>query len=374
MFPNQTDMKLLSVFFLLFSSIAGIAQELNKAYSKFDFVPGDKVVYYNNFEEDALGELPTGWNTTGSGEVVKMNNSKWVKLLQNALFITDNTQAFSKDFTVEFDLFLDFKSQDALFPMISFGIVGTGTTKPTDNAVLQNIFGADLLAVDLNAGIEQNSFTKLISYSNGSEFFNTGEKPFRQLEQLLQQTIHVSMQVQQQRFRLWLNENKLFDIPQALPSGADINQLFFRVFESSYTNDQIGTYVSNIKVAKGLPDTRNKLLTEGRFSTSGILFDVNFATIKAESYGVIKEIADIMKSNPGLKVLVVGHTDADGTEVDNLRLSKQRSEAVKRTLIESFGVAAASISTDGRGESQPVADNRTKEGKAQNRRVEFIKQ
>jgi outer membrane protein OmpA-like peptidoglycan-associated protein len=75
-----------------------------------------------------------------------------------------------------------------------------------------------------------------------------------------------------------------------------------------------------------------------------------------------------------MKVLIVGHTDSDGDEADNLRLSRERSLAVKNTLVQSYGLDPAVLSTDGKGESQPVAKNDTREGKAQNRRVEFIKQ
>jgi outer membrane protein OmpA-like peptidoglycan-associated protein len=182
------------------------------------------------------------------------------------------------------------------------------------------------------------------------------------------------MQVQKNRFRLWVNEYKLFDVPMAIADGAQMNQIFFRVFESSYSNDQVGVYVSNIKVAKGSPDTRSKLLTEGRFSTTGILFDVNAAVVKPGSYGVIKEVADVLKADPSLKINIIGHTDADGGEADNQRLSRQRSEAVKQVLVNTFNIDPARITTDGKGELAPVSNNNTREGKAQNRRVEFIKQ
>lgn len=347
--------------------------EDTKAYAAFDFIAGDKIVYINHFEKEIKGELPTGWNTNGSCEVVTINNNNWVKLLQNATFITDNTKPFSGNFTVEFDLILKFTGTNAMFPQVSFGILSSGNNKPNSNATLQQLFQHKLAAVDLYAGIENNSITKLISFQNGSEYFNSGEKPFKLLETLLGTTMHISMQVQQQRFRVWVNEHKLFDVPQALPEKSAINQLFFRVFESSYTNDQIGIYVSNISVAQGLADTRHKILTEGKFSTTGILFDVNTATIKPVSYGVLKEIGSLLKANDSLRIRIVGHTDADGSEADNLTLSQQRSAAVKQFLVKEYGISPQQLFTDGLGESKPVADNTSKEGKAQNRRVEFIK-
>ena len=150
--------------------------------------------------------------------------------------------------------------------------------------------------------------------------------------------------------------------------------MFFRTHASSYKEDQIGFYISNIKVAAGLPDARNKLLEEGKFSTTGILFDVNTATIKPESNGVLKEISDILGKNPDLSILIVGHTDSDGSDADNLLLSKKRSAAVKAALVAGSGIDESRIKTDGKGETDAIGDNKTKEGRAANRRVEFIKQ
>jgi outer membrane protein OmpA-like peptidoglycan-associated protein len=142
---------------------------------------------------------------------------------------------------------------------------------------------------------------------------------------------------------------------------------------SNYKDDEVGFYVSNIKVATGVADTRHKLIEEGKFSTTGILFDPQSAAIKQESYGVIKDIAGVLKENTTVNVKVVGHTSSDGDDAANLELSKQRSASVKDLLVKEYGLEEARIKTEGKGETQPVADNKTKEGKAQNRRVEFIK-
>lgn len=368
-----TNIKVLVIFLTSLIPLCATAQDVDKAYSKFDYIPGEEVVYYNNFESDAKGELPIGWNTNGNAEVITLNGTNWVKLFQNATFITDNKQEFSENFTVEFDLFLDFKFQDAMFPVVAFGILGSGNKKTNSNEVLQNISQYGSIAIDLNTGLEQNSFVKLTSHQLENEFFNSGEKSFKPLENMLQKTIHVSMQVQQQRFRIWLNETKIFDVPQAMPELVKMNQLFFRVFESSYTNEQIGIYVTNIRIAKGIPDVRKKLSEGGKYVTSGILFDVNSAKIKPDSYGIIREVAAVLKSDVEMKVIIVGHTDSDGDKMDNLKLSKERSDAVKQVLTKNFGINPDRIVTNGKGESDPIIDNATKEAKAMNRRVEFIK-
>lgn len=131
--------------------------------------------------------------------------------------------------------------------------------------------------------------------------------------------------------------------------------------------------VSNIRVAVGAPDMRNKLLTEGKLVSYGIYFDVNKDVVKPESYSTLKEIAAVLSENPGVKVKIVGHTDSDGVDVANLDLSKRRSASVKNELVKTFGIDASRLESDGMGKTQPVAPNDSPANKALNRRVEFIK-
>jgi outer membrane protein OmpA-like peptidoglycan-associated protein len=131
--------------------------------------------------------------------------------------------------------------------------------------------------------------------------------------------------------------------------------------------------LGNIRLAIGAADTRNKLITEGKFVTRGILFDVSSDKIKPESAGALKDIANVLKENADVKIKIVGHTDGDGDDAKNLDLSKRRAASVKSYLVSEFGISAGNLETDGKGESAPVDKNTTAEGKANNRRVEFIK-
>ena len=193
------------------------------------------------------------------------------------------------------------------------------------------------------------------------------------MSQTFNKVVHYSIQVQKTRLRFWINDRKVFDIPRAINTADTMNQVYFNLDGSNYKEDEIGLFISNIKIATGLPDARHKLIEEGKFSTTGILFDVNAATIKPESNGVLKEVAEAIKTNANIKLKIIGHTDSDGADATNLELSRKRSEAVKASLVKDFGIDATSLETDGKGETVPVGDNKTKEGKAQNRRVEFVK-
>jgi len=146
------------------------------------------------------------------------------------------------------------------------------------------------------------------------------------------------------------------------------------IFETNtfYVKDR-EVFVTDLRVASGLPDTRSKLLTEGKFVTSGILFDTNSDVIKPVSYAILKEIGQTLTDNPAVKIRVTGHTDSQGDDQSNLTLSGKRAAAVKAALVTNWNIDEARIDTDGRGESQPIADNATAEGRANNRRVEFVK-
>jgi OOP family OmpA-OmpF porin len=107
--------------------------------------------------------------------------------------------------------------------------------------------------------------------------------------------------------------------------------------------------------------------------THGILFDINSDRIKAESYGTLKEISGVLSEDGALKVMIVGHTDSDGDDAANMDLSKRRAASVKSALVSEFKIDASRLETDGKGESQPIDKNDNPAGKANNRRVEFIK-
>ena len=113
-------------------------------------------------------------------------------------------------------------------------------------------------------------------------------------------------------------------------------------------------------------------MTDGKFVTRGILFDVNKASLKPESMGVINQVAKLMKKHPELNFSIEGHTDSDGDETMNQQLSEKRSESVKLALVD-LGIEKSHFQIKGFGESKPVDSNSSPEGKANNRRVEFVK-
>jgi outer membrane protein OmpA-like peptidoglycan-associated protein len=270
-------------------------------------------------------------------------------------------------------MLLQLKNNGWGFPELAVGVLASGTLPTTDNSLLKEYDqNASVMAI-IRPGAASPSRIEIESKLSNKAYFNSNTKEYSELEKYYGVPVHVAIQVQKERFRMWINEVKTFDVPKAVPLDQKMNQLFFKISHTNYAENDYGLFVSNLKIATGVPDTRHKLIEEGKFSTTGILFDVNAAVIKPESFGMIKEIATVLKENPTVKIRILGHTSSDGDDAANLELSKKRAAAVKELLIKEYGIDAAVIETDGKGETQPVADNKTNEGKAANRRVEFIK-
>ena len=157
-------------------------------------------------------------------------------------------------------------------------------------------------------------------------------------------------------------------MPTNIYPGIKFNRIRF----SGWDRNSV-PYVTNLKITTASPDTRSKLITEGKLITYGITFDVGKADVKPESFGTLKSIADVLKENSAVNVKIVGHTDSDGDDAKNLELSKRRAESVKNALVKNFGIEASRMETEGAGETSPIAPNDTPVNKAQNRRVEFVK-
>lgn len=329
------------------------------SYSKFDFVPGEKVIFYDDFSTNAVGDFPPNWNTNASGEVVTTNlyPGSWFKMTAEGSIAIDGGLKLPDNYTIEYDVIASPKGTEN--PNFEFGFYLYSANNPKDLSEGGAVPGA-------RGGIKMN-FGYRASYSayDESGYTISGDKE----EAIMQpgKKHHLSFWVQKTRLRVYQDEMKVFDLPKVFKPGFQTNQLRFELWESAMP------MVSNFRIAAGLPDMRNKLLTDGKLVTYGIYFDVNKDVVKPESYGTLKEIATILNEVPDVKVKIFGHTDSDGDDAKNMDLSKRRAASVKAELVKSFGVKADQLQTDGLGETKPVAPNDTPVNKALNRRVEFIK-
>jgi outer membrane protein OmpA-like peptidoglycan-associated protein len=352
-----------------------------KAYSRYDFVPGENIVYAEDFGQDVIGEFPLKWATNNRGETVTIEAlaGKWMQLFKEGHFVSPYIKNLPENFTMEFDLVLNLPPNvhNTNYADIVFRLMEVEPGDEKARKFFNENFDAKAdVKIILTPYPEEGSRMSIFSTQGGNNqvYFSKEGKELKDMRTYLRKPIHFAIWIQKERFRLWMNGEKIYDIPQALPENVRFNRISFQTESSPYSDEELGYYVSNIKLAQGAPDMRSKLLTEGRLVTNGILFDVNSDRIKAESAGVLNEIAKVLRENASVKVKIVGHTDSDGEESKNLDLSRRRAAAVREALAKEYGIDATRMQWDGMGETKPVADNVTKEGKAQNRRVEFIKQ
>ena len=328
-------------------------------YSKFDFVPGDKLLFFDDFSNDFVGDFPSKWNTNGSGEVVSTDDGqkKWfeIKPGYGITYIPDLPD-LPKEYTIEFDLMaLGLSRQTGSTAVLKVGVSDTKSFKWGKYA---------------NVDIPFCLYSAVGFFvRNGGEINNSIEGDIREK---VEEQPHISIAVNKQRFRLWVDEKKVVDIPRMIPEGSKPVAVKFELRQFKDGKERL--FISNFKVAEGGVDLRGKLIADGRVSTNGILFDSGSANIQPQSMGIIRQISQVLQQEKNMNLNIVGHTDADGDDNSNLRLSEQRAAAVKDALVKVYNIDEGRLSTQGKGEAEPIGDNSTVDGKAQNRRVEFIRQ
>lgn len=345
------------------------------SYKKFDFIPGETIICSNDFSDEALGESPTGWNSTGTASVVTIDGleGKWLELSRDAFYLSDNNADFGENFTVEFDLLLHRNNPKNIFSQLGFGLMHYFTDTVTHRRAVNNykrIFAAEVKVQPFDCN---GSHIHYESFQKDEHYLKTEVKKYPEMQESFNKPIHISMQIQGERLRIWFNQDKIYDLPQAILPKTKLNQLFFFMKGNGSLGDDPTYDITDIKIAKGVANARHKLVEQGEFSTTGILFAVNSAIIKPQSFGVLTQIANILKENLSVRIRITGHTDSDGDDARNLELSEKRAAAVKEILVKTFAIAPGRIETVGMGETKPIEKNNVSAGKSQNRRVEFTK-
>jgi outer membrane protein OmpA-like peptidoglycan-associated protein len=339
---------------------ASVNQPGLQAYSKYDFVPGEKLIFFDDFSQDAVGDFPALWTANAPGEIntLSIAPGNWFNLnsTDGNYFYLKNID-FPKNYIIEFDIV-----PKKAGGRIAAGLILYSESKPSemDNNPHPGTSG-------IMISIEKANWNTA-GYKTGESNMITGSSAINPVEQ--EKVNHVIIWVQNRRLRIYNKMAKVLDMPTNIYDGSKFNRFCFRLSRGA----SCGSYISGVRITDASPDMRSKLITEGKLVSYGIYFDVNSDKVKPESYGTLKGIADVLKENAGVKIRIMGHTDADGNDAANLDLSKRRAASVKVELVNNFGIDASAIETDGKGETQPVAPNDTPSNKALNRRVEFIKQ
>ncbi len=326
------------------------APKMDVKWSRFDFVPGDEVIFEDApdiMEEN--GEFPSRWDLhKGNCEIVNVNGENVIAFPQGGAimpYLENAKEDYLPDvFTIEMDAY--FRPGYARRLWLTFRDVKNQSNNDSE-CITFYINSASLDKTDTEGqlpGVKGNS----------SE--NGGWR-------------HFSVAYTKGKLKVYIGETRVINIPRCSgnPSGITLEMDGY----SADTPEDL-QYIKNIRIAKGGVKYYDRVLNEGKIVCNGIRFDVNKATLKPESMGPINKIYELMQKQPDLKFSVEGHTDSDGDDVKNQSLSEQRAKAVMDQLI-SMGISPDRLTCKGFGESTPVDNNTTPEGKANNRRVEFVK-
>jgi len=323
------------------SSSSGTSQQQLKAWSKYDFVPGDEIIFVDDLASEENGEFPSRWDLhRGNVEIAVYGGENVINFATTqpcdiVPLMKKKGDYLPEKFTLEFDAY--YSEFCTTYDIKFWDVINQRPPKTIPYVSLRANY----------ATVEGFGGTNL----------TTREYPYWE---------HIAISFNTRALKVYFGEQRVMNIPnlRAEPMGLTIS--------SRQCHQGKQALIKNIRMAKGSKKLYDRIVADGKFTTRGILFDVNKATIKPESMGVINQIVKMMKAHEDLKLRVEGHTDSDGEKGFNQELSEKRAAAVKDLLVES-GIASSRLKTKGHGESKPVNDNSTPEGKANNRRVEFVK-
>lgn len=322
----------------------------SKVWDNYDFVPGNRVIFFTDFSEDKVGNFANRLRfISGAMDVVEVDGVKMLRSTARSQFLIPVGKKLPQRFTIEFDV------------------------------IAPNLTGYEVLNFEGGAQLDRgDASAEIVWHPTSAAIIGSGQGMASQVkfpEALQAVTIdnlaHVRVLMDGPYFKMYTNERRLYNIPQLSFKRDSV----IRVFMNGSEEEGQAVYLANIRVAESQVDVMyDALSTKGRWATQGILFATGKAELRPESRPVLKEIAAALKAHADLKVLIEGHTDNVGGAPANLALSDARAAAVKAALVADFGIPAEQITTKGLGGTKPVAPNTTAEGRAQNRRVEVVKQ
>ena len=318
-------------------------------WNKFDFVPGDKVIFEdgpNIMEEN--GEFPSRWDLyKGGAEIAEVDGKPVIT------FITDVGNMHNKGiipylknskedylpeiFTIEFDAFFNPNEYNERYYL---------TLHDRKNQNRSNISQITVYVNKMSMGDGEG----ILKDKAKSNYDN------------LAGWRRISIAYTKGKLKAYLEDQRLINIPhlEGNPTGITLSAGSKNMF------------IKDIRIAKGGVKYYDRILQDGKIICNGIRFDTGKSTIKPESMGAINKIFQLMQKQTDLNFSIEGHTDSDGDDDKNINLSKARGKAVLDLLVE-MGISSNRLKSTGFGESKPIDNNNTSEGKANNRRVEFVK-
>ncbi len=319
-------------------------------WANYDFVPGDKVLFAEDYTADRVGDFPRRLQfVTGNMEIVTVGDVPWLRATSGSAFAIELAQVLPERFTLEFPVSWSHGNQ---WMRVLFQVEGRRRVAPRQVGWYQR---PHLQIDERNTGIHDFQEDSPTSLAQITGKIRNGPATIR----LMADGRHV---------KVYVGEKRVSNVPQV-----DLGRSTKVWFLIADAKEDLPMYVGPIRLAGGGADLYDKLAADGRVTTRGILFDVNSNRIRPESTPTLSEIGKMLRDHPALRIAIEGHTDDTGDDAHNQDLSERRAEAVRRFLIQEHGIAGSRLEARGLGETRPVDRNDTPEGRQNNRRVELVK-
>lgn len=324
------------------SAAGGDAEELKPgegAWANYDFIPGDRVLYYEDFDKSPVGDFPQRLEfEEGNMEVVEWQGSRYLRMPTHSDFNIPLPEVLPERFTIEFDLYL---------PGGVFKMYGPSEDRSNPAA---------------------HSLVKIAHGKAGVTGSGGGESEVDLPRGTFDNIVRCRVMGYGKYLKVYVNETRVANIPNADFIRAD------RIHVNLYNFSQDGVLIDNIRVAEGGKKILyDALMADGRVATRGIYFDSGSDRLRPESTPTLKQMGQMLQEHADLSLVIEGHTDDVGDDASNLDLSQRRAAAVREFLIANYQIDGARLEAKGFGESQPAAPNTTPEGRQNNRRVELVK-
>lgn len=303
------------------------------AWANYDFVPGERVIFAEDFGRDAVGDFPRRLELRrGNMEVVEWEGARYLRATATSDFAIPLAEELPARFTLEFDYALE-----------AGWVSAVRFTEDPLNTRAEFIFHrAGLIGRGIDARTTHELDTRHSVHS-------------------------VRIMADGEHAKMYINGTRVSNVPTANLGRS--GKILFSV-RGSPTQPAL---VGHIRVAAGGRDLYDALAADGRVVTRGILFDTGSDRIRPESTPTLRAIAGIMEQHPELRLRVEGHTDSVGSADVNQALSELRASAVREYLVEREGIDGARLEAAGIGQTSPVDSNESPEGRQNNRRVELVR-
>jgi outer membrane protein OmpA-like peptidoglycan-associated protein len=310
------------------------------AWANYDFVPGARPLFADDFAEEAVGNFPRRLEfEDGASEVVEWQGRRWLSSGDAGVFSIPLPEVLPERFTMEFELAGRGNAMEVIFDGASDRYRKKG--------------GVDYVAFGTwFAGLAGNGRS-----ANTGTGYKTDEAPVR--ARIMADGAYV---------KVFVNERRVANVPNARLGRSNRIYVMLNGWDAKAPR-----MIGDVRVAAGGRSLYDAIAAEGRAATQGIYFDTGADRVRPESGPTLREIGAMLAAHPGLRLAIEGHTDAAGDAAANRALAQRRADAVKAALVAGHGADAARLTATGVGAARPAAPNTTPEGRQANRRVELVK-